>query len=545
MPQYTPPEVYPDWAESADALVSQPTPSQRASGFVLGERPTAHTTNWLFQTIGRSLRWLSQGVNATLLGSEQQFDWRLIGGGSWSWAASSGVLAWSETFALAMPGLTDAANSCAAGSVTLTAGQVAYANCNAPFSTTGRLESGSKTVSDLAFESGIVVGATVTGTGLPAGVTVTDVSASNSSITLSAAATASSAKTPLVFATSGPLTVKAADTASFAPSVTTVVLARCVAVADMPNHVVVGLNAGVMLLRDGEQKRLLATGYVSTFTAPAGADMPARTPVYISPGGTQDANRTAGAAYPLETASTAARASFAGITASSVLSGSRVEIVNAGRVAYAANNLLVGIVYYGDPATPGGITSTAPTATGQYVVPAGVALTTGMLLVTARAPSAAIGADLVAGAITASSVTTPGGIKSVLPAGKFFHSQAASGVAYTTFEAVVDVQAGTAARIPFGMPMTHAGSIVGISARSFGPSGGTVSVIPQKNNASFVDADGRTTALAATTLGSSRQAYARGANAFVAGDVLTCTLNYGASGNQLCEVFFTLELTTA
>lgn len=427
MPQYTQPPTLPDWGESSDALVSQPTPSQQASGFTLNQRPSASTVNWLFRTLGRSIRWLSQGVNAVLVGAFQEPDFRLLNGGSWSWNAATGTLAWSSPFQLQMPGLADAANEAAAGSVVLTAGQVAYVASNTPFSTTGNTTSGSAVVTSLAYESGVAAGLSVSGPGIPANTTVQSVSAADNSVTLTNAATATASNVQIVFATSGPLTVKAADVATFAPSSSTVVIARCV--AGTPNFVHVGVNSGQMRLLDGEAKALLGNGYVSTMRATAGAAIAARQPVYLSPGAAD--GRTAGAAYPLDVSATgtATRAALAGVAASAAASGAVVEIVMAGKMP-GFTGLLPGQTYYASPGTPASLQTTKPTVSGQFIVPVGAAASSDTLVVTPL-PSPVvqpIGATTAfTGPVTAPSFVSTAGFRSTVSFGSYYNPNVAAG----------------------------------------------------------------------------------------------------------------------
>lgn len=284
MPQYPQPTDWPDWTTGQASQVSAPTPALQASGFTSGQRPAFQTINWLYWKLGAWVRYFSQGLSAVMTGASQEPGYRLLGGGNWSWNATSGVLSWSDTFAVSMPGLADAANTAAAGSVTLTAGQVAYVQSNAPFTTTGNVTAGSAQVTNLAYESGISVGETVSGPGIPAGTTVLSLSQSDTSLTLSAPATATSSGANLVFATSGPLTVQAALVQNFSPAANTVVIARCFA-SNGPNQVHVGVNAGQMLLRDLESKPLLSNGYVTTQRITAGPSLAAASSVYVSTGG--------------------------------------------------------------------------------------------------------------------------------------------------------------------------------------------------------------------------------------------------------------------
>lgn len=539
MPQYTQPPTLPDWGESSDALVSQPTPSQQASGFTLNQRPSASTVNWLFRTLGRSIRWLSQGVNAVLVGAFQEPDFRLLNGGSWSWNAATGTLAWSSPFQLQMPGLADAANEAAAGTVVLTAGQVAYVASNTPFSTTGNTTSGSAVVTSLAYESGVAAGLSVSGPGIPANTTVQSVSAADNSVTLTNAATATASNVQIVFATSGPLTVKAADVATFAPSSSTVVIARCV--AGTPNFVHVGVNSGQMRLLDGEAKALLGNGYVSTMRAAAGAAIAARQPVYLSPGAAD--GRTAGAAYPLDVSATgtATRAALAGVAASAAASGAVVEIVMAGKMP-GFTGLVPGQTYYASPGTPTSLQTTKPTVSGQFIVPVGAAASSDTLVVTPL-PSPVvqpIGATVsFTGPITAASVSSDLGFKAATWIGSSFHTNSTSQTTHAASIVVVDAASvqNPTSNIT-ALPMSHAGSIVGLTIQFMNQNaGGSALIKPIKNGTALIS-------VGATSSSSSplRAQYPKGTFRFAAGDTIGVQATFSVSGTHGFFAWLTLEL---
>lgn len=66
--------------------------------------------------------------NSSLI--EQNETMALIGGGTWAFNSGTGVLSWSATANIALPGLADSVNQITAGNVTLTSGQVAYVTIN-------------------------------------------------------------------------------------------------------------------------------------------------------------------------------------------------------------------------------------------------------------------------------------------------------------------------------------------------------------------------------------------------------------------------------
>jgi hypothetical protein len=128
----------------------------------------------------------------------------------------------------------------------------------------------------------------------------------------------------------------------------------------------------------------------------AGETIAANTPVYISVGNPTDSGRVAGQCYKLDTSVTngPVRGFFAGFTVAAVTSGNTVNVAESG-VLSGFSSLTPGVLYYGDPATPGGITLTKPTVSGQTIMPVGLATSTTQIWV-----NAALGA-------LAALVTTP------------------------------------------------------------------------------------------------------------------------------------------
>lgn len=93
-----------------------------------GTAPDSQHFNWLFGNYNDWIEYLDQ-LTAT---GVPMSGIRLIGGGNWTFDASTGAFAWSAAAFLAMPSLSDASNTIPAGSVTLADGQVAYAVANLP-----------------------------------------------------------------------------------------------------------------------------------------------------------------------------------------------------------------------------------------------------------------------------------------------------------------------------------------------------------------------------------------------------------------------------
>jgi hypothetical protein len=55
---------------------------------------------------------------------------KLVAGGTWAWNSGTGTLSWSANAAVQVPGLANSVNTILAGSIVLTAGQVAYVDIN-------------------------------------------------------------------------------------------------------------------------------------------------------------------------------------------------------------------------------------------------------------------------------------------------------------------------------------------------------------------------------------------------------------------------------
>lgn len=379
------PATYLNWVpDGSPSKQVQPPNAQMQSGWTAGEAPPMEYMNWLFYTSDQWIQWLDQLSSQTNIAPAQQQAMRLINGGSWSYNITpSNLLAWSSAFNLAMPGIPDANNQVAAGSVALTTGQIAYVQANIPFSTTGSTTNGSNQLTSLAYEGGITVGQTITGTGIPGGTTVSSIA--GTTITMSANATATNVGTAVVFSGVGALTVSVANESAAVLGPNTVVIARCVTLSTGA-AVMLGVGSGQSLLHDGESKLLMDIGYLNILPATAGQTLTKGQWVYISAGAT-DGSRTAGAVYPVDcsVALGAKRAAAIGQVMTAATVGNPVPIIMNGVVT--TSGLTAGAVYYADPATPGGITTTKPATSGQYVVPLGTALTATLFAVNSSVSS--------------------------------------------------------------------------------------------------------------------------------------------------------------
>lgn len=275
------PANYPDWTQGLPTQVSDSSQARKLSGWSPGDRPTAQELNQRFYLLGQWTRFLDGNVKTALVSDNNQGgSFRLIGGGVWSYSASTGVLAWDAPFFITIPGLADSANQVAAGQITLSPGDVAYVLGNVPFAATGTTTANSSLVEALSVQTGVAVGQAVSGAGIPANTTVVNVSSTDNTLTLSNPATATATDVTLNFTSSGALTVKSSPVASLALSPNTLLIAR--SIAGTPSFVHVGVNAGQMILRDNERKGLLGQGYGQLTRYTAGVAMPANTAVYLS-----------------------------------------------------------------------------------------------------------------------------------------------------------------------------------------------------------------------------------------------------------------------
>lgn len=361
------PALIPTWTEGGPSQVSQPPQTVMASGWTAGQPPVAQWMNWLQWQNGLWLTYLSEQTNSVQASAALDPSIRLAGGGLWSFNLATNTLAWSMPWYLLTPGLADTANVCAAGSVTIASGQVAYVAANLPFASQGDLTTGSATVANLTYQSGIAVGMQVTGAGVPSGTTV--LSVGSGQITLSSNATATATQQALTFVSQGALTMQVAQESALQLAPNIVIVARA-----LVQTVILGVGSGWTSLRNGEQKFLHEAGYQAVVQAVAGVALTAGQAVYMS-AGAADSSRTAGAIYPLDAgvANGPMRSGFLGVVYTGGAAGSTCGVVTDG-VVYTASGLIPGATYYADIQTPGGIAAAKPTLTNSYAVPIGTAL---------------------------------------------------------------------------------------------------------------------------------------------------------------------------
>jgi len=390
----TKPTSYLDWVPSGNPLyITDPPTAEKAVGWSPNERPFPTYMNWLFYTTDQWIQYLDQAVNEDV--SELNLDQttRLINGGYWSWDLSTATLAWDDDFQVAIPSIPDANNDAAAGSVVLADGQVAYVSANIPFTTQGDTQNLSNEITGIAYFSGIVIGQTVTGSGIPTSTTVSSIDEPNDKIAISNNATATASAVNLTFSGVGALNVSVANSEDLLPSPNTIVLARRVG-----DRVYVGVNAFYMPLQDRESKRLSLQGFALTFEATAGENLSQRDAVYVSDGTGVDSGRTAGRLYKCDVGVTngSRRSGFTGFVATTVLSGATATVVAHGLLG-GFTSLSEGDTYYVDPTTPGAITGTKPNTSGQYLAPVGLAVSATQVLINAALSS---GVTLISGQVS-------------------------------------------------------------------------------------------------------------------------------------------------
>ena len=368
------PTILPYWTQGQPGQVAQPPTSLRNTGFSAGTPVPAEYFNQIIYELGQYVAYLDSVQGSSILATTLEGSMRLINGGTLGYTQSSTTLTWSAAFNLSIPSVADADNTLAAGSAVLPLGCILYVNANVPFCTTGDVTAGATSVANLAYALPIAVGQTVTGVGIPANTTV--LQASQTTVVLSQAASATAAQTSLTFSGVTPLAAQVAPVASFVPSSNTVVLAR-----GMGSHVFVGVNAQVTTLHDGEQKNLAEPGYTGVVRATAGQAIAALTPVYMA--SPTDSTRTQAAAYPTDAsvAFGAMRTACVGFVYTATAQGAQAAIMTGGILpGFAA--LTPGASYWLDPASVGGMTQTKPTLSATpYVVRIGKALNATTLLV--------------------------------------------------------------------------------------------------------------------------------------------------------------------
>jgi hypothetical protein len=360
------PSQYISWTDGAPTKVIQPPSAQSLAGFVPGEPVVAQYFNWVLWTLDGWIQYLDQVQNtSSAAGSGAIGNARIIGGGFWSFNLATSTLAWTSAFSLTMPGADDTDNQIAAGSVVLNTGDVAYLQANVPFSTTGTTVSGSNQITNLNYNLGIAVGQYINGAGIPSGATVA--AFSGSTATISANATASATAAPLTFTGATPPSVLTASERALFPSSNTVILARRSGAI-----ITLGVNAGEMILRDGESKLLRSTGYSVVYSGVAGEALTAGQAVYASPGASD--GRTLGALYKCDTsvANGAIRGQALGIVMTAASGGAAVQAIQIGMIN-GFSGLTPGAAIYVDPATPGGLVSGRPSIAGTFAAPVGIA----------------------------------------------------------------------------------------------------------------------------------------------------------------------------
>lgn len=374
MTQAIRPTRFLNWVPNPDSNnLAEIPPSISNVGFQPGQPLVAQYLNQAFHTLDAWTAYLDEQSNASMMATTLNHSMRLLGGGTWRFDATTRALSWSQPVTFAIPSAPDSDNRLAAGSVMLPAGAVAYVQANVPFTTNADVTSGDNTVRNLGFEGGISVGMTVTGPGIPDGTTVT--AQDGQTCTLSAAPTASGDNVSVTFASTGPLSVQVAQSATLVPGPTTLILARALDVVCS-----VGLGSTEMWLRDQEQRSLVSLGYVTTVQALAGAALTARQPVYLSPGVADQ--RTQGSAYPCEASAAQGplRGQCIGLTHTATASGQMAHVVQSGLVG-GFTGLVTGASYYLDPAVVGGLTTARTNTLGETLAPVGVAISSSMLLV--------------------------------------------------------------------------------------------------------------------------------------------------------------------
>lgn len=461
----TKPNTYLEWVpDTASNNLAEPPASIRAVGFQAGQPVPAPYFNYTLHSLDQWVQYLSENVNATVLATSLNHSMRLIGGGTFYFNAQTRVLSWSSALTLAIPSSADAVNQLPQGSVVIPAGNVAYVNVNLPFSTTADVTAQSATVVNLGYEGGIAPGMTVTGPGIAANTTVTDLD--GTTCTLSQPATSSAAQATLTFVGAGALTVNVTASSTLVPGPNTVVLARAT-----DNACSVGIGSTEMWLRDQESRSLVAAGYVTTAAAPAGEALAAFTPVYQSQG-TAD-GRTQGSLYRTDASATngAQRGLCLGFVHTATAAGDMAHVVRSGTLT-GFSGLITGASYYLDPATVGGITTAKPTALGQMVAPIGAATSPTTLLihigqaspVSNAMPNGAVitGDASVSGVLTAQGMTSAHGFKTWVPMGTFYTTSYAGGDVYLN-NAVRNVADGSLTYLNYQFIAPYDGSITACS----------------------------------------------------------------------------------
>lgn len=144
------------------------------------------------------------------------------------------------------------------------------------------------------------------------------------------------------------------------------------------------------VLEPGQTVRLGASGSGgSKIKVVAGENLTAGQAVYVSKGSANgDIGRTLGEAYKLD-ASNDNRMEFVGFVELTVTSGNDVSIQTSGEMSGFVG-LIAGVPLWADYTTPGAYTQTAPSASGNWLVPLGVATSSTKILVNAAGAATAI-----------------------------------------------------------------------------------------------------------------------------------------------------------
>lgn len=368
----TRPSFYPYWTDGNPSKVVQPPGAVANEGWDIAEAPPNVYMNWLQWITGL---WIAYFDAALTTGEPDQVI-RLLDGGFWSYVNSSGVMTWSADAFLAICGVPDSNNRIPAGNVTINDGDIAYVTINPPAIIQGTSQSGNNVLINVNFTSLVTTGMSITGPGIPGGTTVTGVGVDT--ISMSASATGNNTNATYVVGATNNLTVTATPSSTFLATLSTIIIAR-----REGEKIYLGVNTGQMILRDHESKPLLGSGYFTAYDAVAGENLTAGQLVYISIGNPTDPGRTAGRIYKLDVsaANQSFRGNFAGAVISNVSTAGTVTVVYNGFYNYGS--LTAGDIYYADPSTPGGITSTAPTSAGEKILPVGTATDANLLLLSA------------------------------------------------------------------------------------------------------------------------------------------------------------------
>lgn len=365
------PISFPKWTNGPSSpLVVQPDASLANTGWQPGQAPDAQNVNWLLWDIDQWIEYLDSLVE----GGAPNAWMRLINGGTWSLNASTGLLAWSSDFNISIAGVPDSANDAAAGSATLLDGQVMYAQANTPFISQGNTQTGINQITGMNFTANLQVGMSVTGPGIPSSTTVTGVGINF--VNLSHNATSPNTGATYIFYNTSSISVVVADESTVIPTPSQILIAK-----RSGNVIYLGINASQMVLRDGEFKTLIGSGYFSLYDSTAGENLTQGQTVYISPG-SSDGGRTAGRVYKLDVSAAhqSVRGTYAGTVITSVSAGQPVRLLYSG--FFLGSSLTPGATYYADPTTPGGITSSIPTQAGARIEALAFAVTSTSLLFT-------------------------------------------------------------------------------------------------------------------------------------------------------------------